>query len=99
MFERCRDEVDAIATAALAGPFAIYGFGAGSAEIVQECVARGFFNRLQPEIDFVLLSDDPNLVGQTLCSHGIAVAPIWSFDHIDALNVVSVVILGTTRAQ
>ena len=97
MFEKCRSDVDAIITAALHGPFAIYEFGNG--HTLSECTARGYFNRLRPSVDFILVSDDPFYQEKSIHANGIALGPVLNFDRLPFADVQSVVILDRSHPQ
>lgn len=91
MFLRCKDGIDAIATAALNGPFVIYEFGDGA--IIKECLARGFFKKLKQNVDYTLVSDSPSNIGKFLPCGEDRIGPIKPFNHFRSADFTSVVIL------
>lgn len=97
MFEYCRDGIDAIAVAALTGPFAIYGVG--SKGVLTECANRGIFKQLQPEVDFIMVNDDPAYVGYMLTVDHVAFATVHDFDYLKSANIKSIVILEDAVPQ
>lgn len=97
MFDYCRDAIDAIAVAALTGPFAIYGMG--NEGVLTECANRGYFKKLQPDVDFIMINDDPAYVGYMLTVDHVAFATVHNFDHLRSADVKSIIILDDTTPQ
>lgn len=95
MFELCRDSIDAIATAALAGPFALCEVAEPG--VFLECDARGYFKRLKPGTDFFVVTSHSSFVGTQLRGHRGEYGAVLPFDTLKDAKVNSVVILDTVR--
>jgi hypothetical protein len=94
MFLKCKSGADAIATAALNGKFAIYEL---DFQVLSDCVDLGFFNKLRYGADYVLISENMNLIGKAYQHRDITIGPIAGFDIVEVFPFESVVILEKNR--